>query len=77
MLEDHRVTRDWTWMEARWMIIRDGQLTEHTLTHRIYAASELLQMLGQAGFSEARAFGNMAMDPYDHKAQRLVVLARK
>jgi SAM-dependent methyltransferase len=77
LLQERRVTDDWGWMENRWLLIRDGQVREQRLGHRLYSASELKALLRSVGFSEARAFGNLAGDPYDHQARRLVILATR
>ncbi len=77
LLQERWVRDDWGWMENRWLLVRDGQVHEQRLGHRLYSASELKALLRSVGFSEARAFGSLAGDPYDHQARRLVILATR
>lgn len=76
-IELREATRNWTWMKNRWIVVRDGQRIEHRVEHRIYSAAELMALLEDAGFGELQCFGSLTGEPYDHKAKRLSVLARK
>jgi SAM-dependent methyltransferase len=76
-LEETDVTRNWTWVRSRWILLRGCGRTEHLLEHRIYSAAELIALLEDAGFVECEAFGSLAGTAYDHEAKRLVVRARK
>ncbi len=42
---------------------------------RIYSAVELHAMLRDAGFEILATYGSFTSAPYDHKADRLIVLA--
>ncbi len=77
VLEERKVTRNWGWMENRWIIIRGNERVEHRLSHRLYAATELISLLISSGFMAAEAYGGLDGSPYDHTAKRLVVLARR
>ncbi|HEX9896511.1 MAG TPA: class I SAM-dependent methyltransferase [Dehalococcoidales bacterium] len=77
ILEERKVTQDWSWMEAHWTLIKDGKIRENTLTHRIYSAAELKALLTSCGFSEVKVYGDFAGSPYDQNAKRLVVVAKK
>lgn len=76
-LFEREVTNDWSWMQNRWILVRDGQRKEFHLAHRIYAASELTRLLTDGGFSETEVYGDLDGSPYDHEASRLVVVGRK
>ncbi len=76
-LDETEVTRGWTWGRTRWMLIRDGECTEHVVEHRIYSAAELTALLAEAGFESSEVHAQLSGTPYDHEAPRLVVLARK
>lgn len=76
-LEDRRVTNDWSWMENRWIILRGGEKLEFQISHWIYSARELKEMLAASGFSAVDIYGDLEGAPYDHTAKRLVALARK
>jgi SAM-dependent methyltransferase len=76
-LEDRHPSPDWTWMENRWILIRQGQVEEFNISHRLYGAADLSRLLQRAGFKQATPFGDLAGAPYDHTAKRLVMVAVK
>ncbi|MGI5820284.1 MAG: class I SAM-dependent methyltransferase [Armatimonadota bacterium] len=76
-LRETEVTRNWTWVRSRWILLRGNERTEHVLEHRIYSAAELIALLEDVGFVNCESFGSLGGAPYDHEAKRLVVLARK
>jgi SAM-dependent methyltransferase len=77
ILEERKVSRNWGWMENRWIILKDGEEQEVRLSLRLYSAVELSTLLSDCGFGRADVYGDMAGSPYDHTAQRLVVVAHK
>lgn len=77
LIQRHRVLDSWGRMEGRWKLVRQGQVEEFAVTHRLYSATELCALLEQAGFAIAEAFGGLDGCPYDHQAERLIALARK
>ena len=77
ILEERKVTRDWSWMENRCIMIRGSERREHHFSHRLYSAAELTTLLLECGFKTAQAYGGLDGSPYDHQAKRLVVVARK
>jgi SAM-dependent methyltransferase len=77
MLEERRVTKNWSWTENRWILVKDGKADEFEFGIRIYSAAELSALLGRCGFEEVEVHGDLAGAPYDHEAKRLVVVARK
>lgn len=76
-LEERNPSSDWTWMNSRWILIREGQIKEFNITHRIYGGADLSRLLLQAGFQKAELFGDLQGSPYNHMAKRLVVVATK
>jgi SAM-dependent methyltransferase len=76
-LFEREVTDSWSWMENRWIVIKDGERKEFRLAHRLYSAAELSQLMKDCGFSEAAAYGDLEGAPYDHQASRMVVVGRK
>jgi SAM-dependent methyltransferase len=76
-LEDRKVTRNWTWMENRWIMIRGQERYEFNLSHWIYSAVELEAILRQSGFKMVEIYGNITGDPYDLAASRLIVVGHK
>jgi SAM-dependent methyltransferase len=75
MLEERKVSEDWSWMENRWIVIHGTDRREFSVSHRLYSAAELRRLLVECGFAEVRIFGDLAGSLYDHKASRLVALA--
>jgi SAM-dependent methyltransferase len=77
VLEERSVTRGWSWMENRWIILRNDQRLEQHFCHRPYSSAELTSLLLDCGFESAQAFGGVDGSPYDHTAKRMTVVARK
>jgi len=76
-LEEGRPKDDWKKVERTWIKVENGETVEYTWEQRLYAASELEQMLKQVGFSNIDFYGNVEGDGFDEEADRLVVVARK
>ena len=77
MLEERKVTKNWSWMDNRWIVIKGNKRREFKITHRIYSAVELSELLIGCGFTIKNVYGNLEGGPYDHKATRMVVVAQK
>lgn len=77
LLEERKITADFSWVDVRWIIIRDERTVEHRFGHRLYSAGELKGLLGDVGFVHRQVYGSFEGAPYDHQAERLVVVARK
>lgn len=75
ILEEREVIRNWTWVENRWILVKDGQRHDLPLSHRIYSAAELEHLLAVVGFDPIEFYGDLAGSPYDHEARRLVAVA--
>src|SRR4030042_6728465 len=50
VLQERKVSRDWSWMENRWIMVKDGKMEESRLSHRLYSAAELTALLRDCGF---------------------------
>jgi SAM-dependent methyltransferase len=77
ILQERKITKNWSWMENRWIIFVDNNRAELNLSHRIYSAVELTSLLTECGFAPIDAYGNLDGSAYDHLARRLVVVAHK
>jgi SAM-dependent methyltransferase len=77
ILEERKVSQDWSWMENRWMLLKDGRIREFRFSHRPYSAAELSGLLADCGFAKTEVYGSLYGIPYDHQARRLVVVAHK
>jgi len=77
LLEEREVTDDWSWLRNQWHLVVDGDVQSFTVSHRLYSAYELSELLGRVGFSDVAAYGDLEGEPYDTDAERLVVVAQK
>jgi hypothetical protein len=77
ILEERVLSRDWSWIESRWIQIDGAKRTEFKLSHRLYSAAELCSLVLQAGFTNARVYGSFEGTPYDHRASRLILVTIK
>jgi len=77
VLYERKVVDDWSRIENRWILIKDGRQHEWNFSHRVYSATELCTLLGDSGFRGVQAYGNLDGAPYDEKAERLVVVGYK
>ncbi len=77
ILEERKVCANWTWMENRWLMVRDGKMDECKVSHRLYSAAELAALLSDCGFKVIDVCGDLTGAPYDHTAKRLVLVAHK
>lgn len=77
VLEERKISKNWGWSENRWMLMRAKEVEESRFSFRLYSAVELTDLLAKQGFDAIEVYGNLAGAPYDHKADRLVVVAHK
>ena len=77
MLEERKITKNWSWIENRWIMLKTGKAEEFKLSLRPYSAVELTTLLSSCGFNTIEVYGDLGGAPYDHKAKRLVVVAQK
>lgn len=64
-------------MDSKWIIIDGAKKYEYNLSHWIYSAAELKEMLKKTGFNSVKIYGSFDGSPYDHNAQRLVAVGNK
>lgn len=77
IVEERVIENDWSWCRNRWIILEDDRRYVREFGHWLYSAAELKAMCSEAGFSSAHAFGGVDGRPYDDRASRLLVVARK
>jgi SAM-dependent methyltransferase len=77
VLTEYKSVDSWTFLKNRWIIIKDGKRVEKIFTQRLYSASELRSLLQEAGFCEIDIYGDWDESPYDHKANKLILVCRK
>ena len=76
-LQEQTISQNWSWMQSRWILIRGNERVEHTVSHRLYAATELAALLTECGFSRVDIYGDGDGSLYDHTARRLVAVGSK
>jgi len=77
VLQERKLCKDWSWIENRWIMLKEGTCNEYKISHRLYSAAELGKLLNDCGFTTIEVYGDLTGAPYDHTAKRLVVVARK
>jgi ubiquinone/menaquinone biosynthesis C-methylase UbiE len=76
-LHEHKISRDWSWVDNKWILLKGRKRQEVRFGHRIYSATELTSLLKDCGFSSVKVYGDLTGTNYDQKAQRLVAVAKK
>jgi hypothetical protein len=76
-LEERKICKNWSWIDNRWILIKDGKKEEYKISHRIYSAVELTALLNECDFNSIDAYGDLTGKPYDHTAKRLILVAHK
>jgi SAM-dependent methyltransferase len=77
VLEERTLSRDWTWIENRWVLIKGGEQRELRFSHRLYGGAELRELMEGVGFVDVRVYGSLGGIPFDQKAERLVVVGSR
>ncbi|HCC37604.1 MAG TPA: methyltransferase type 11 [Treponema sp.] len=77
VLTEYEALDSWTRLKNRWILIKDGKRVEKIFTQRLYAASELRDLMFAAGFAEVEIFGDWDESPYDQNAAKLIAVGRK
>jgi SAM-dependent methyltransferase len=71
------VTKDWTHIEAEWVLVEGDRASTFRLRHWLYSGQEIRELLTAAGFVDISLSGSFDGIPYDPQASRLVAVARK
>ena len=77
VLEESKLSEDWSLIENRWIIISDDRQDEFRFSLRLYSASQLSELLKSCGFGKVEIYGDLSGSPYDQTAKRLIVVAHK
>jgi len=77
LMEERRLNGDWGMIENTWTLLDSGGERVIHFSHRLYSGTELIDLLRRARFEDIRLYGSLSGAPYDHKAQRLLAVARK
>ncbi len=76
-LLEHKICRDWSWVDNKWILLENGKQREFRFGLRIYSAAELTALLKDCGFRSVKIYGDLNGADYDHNAKRLIVVAKK
>ncbi len=76
-LEERKISRNWSRIENRWILLRGQERHEFEFSIWIYSAAELTALLHESGFEAVEIYGDLTGAPYDHTARRLVAVARR
>jgi SAM-dependent methyltransferase len=77
VLTQYEPVDSWTFLKNRWILFKDGKKIEKVLTQRLYSASEMKDLLLEAGFSSVEIYGDWDESPYDQHAAKLIAVGRK
>jgi SAM-dependent methyltransferase len=78
VLTKYEAVNSWEGLKNRWILIdKEGKTVERSFTQRLYAATELRQLLLDAGFRTVELYGNWEEGPYNQYAQSLIAVGRK
>ncbi len=76
-IEQRKLIGDWKMIENKWKLINGLQEREFKLSHWLYSAEELKEMLSETGFHSIKIFGDLSGIRYDENAKRLIAIAVK
>lgn len=78
VLTSFEVVGAWEGLRSKWTLIdKQGKRTTHEFVQRLYAAVDLKKILLELGCVSVEIYGDFNLSPYDHKAQTMVLVARK
>jgi len=76
-LERRSVTDDWSTLLADWTVVREGVRKDFHVRQRLYAGTELRDLLVAVGFTGIGLSGSLdSKVPYEQTAERLVAIAQ-
>jgi SAM-dependent methyltransferase len=77
VLKEVELSRNWSWITNRWIMVTEEGRSEHGVSQRLYSAVELTTLLDACGFRDIEVYGDFDGRPYDHNARRLISIAHK
>ena len=77
LVQQPKITDDWTRIVSEWTVIRKGRARKYTLRLNLYSGHELRQAMERAGFADVKLYGNLEGDAYGINATRLIAVGRK
>lgn len=78
VLTDFSVEGAWEGLRSHWQLYtKEGLKADHCFVQRLYAATELRELLLKAGFHSVEIYGDFDRSPYNEKARTMILLAQK
>lgn len=78
VLTDFSVEGAWEGLRSHWQLYtKDGLKADHTFIQRLYAATELRQLMVSAGFADVKIYGDFDRSPYNERARTMILVGRK
>ena len=78
VLTDFSVEGAWEGLRSHWQLYtKDGLKADHTFIQRLYAATELRQLMVSAGFADVKIYGDFDRSPYNEHARTMILVGRK
>ncbi len=77
VLAERKPHQNWGRIQTRWIVIKDNQRFEHTVSVRSYSAVELSSLMSDCGLAKVQVYGDLEGIDYDQAAKRLVVIGTK
>ncbi|MAU14244.1 class I SAM-dependent methyltransferase [Flagellimonas marinaquae] len=72
-----KILNDWSLLECRRSIVKDGIKEEIVAFHRLYSATELKEHLERIGFKNIKVYGDFGGAPYDNHAKSMIMVCEK
>jgi SAM-dependent methyltransferase len=72
-----KILHNWGTIEFKRIITRNSEVSEFVTRHRLYAATEINDMLSSIGFKDICFYGDFSGAPYDHKAKSMIIVMKK
>ena len=78
VLTEFTVEGAWEGLRSHWQLYsKDGLRADHTFVQRLYAATELRQLMLSAGFTSVEIYGDFDRSPYNERARTMILVGRK
>ena len=78
VLTDFMVEGAWEGLRSHWQLYsKDGLKADHTFVQRLYAATELRQLMLSAGFTSVEIYGDFDRSPYNERARTMILVGYK
>lgn len=78
VLTDFSVEGAWEGLRSHWQLYtKDGLKADHTFIQRLYAATELRQLMVSAGFTDVKIYGDFDRSAYNEHARTMILVGRK